>query len=280
MTIAFSVLGILLATVIFLIARKVRKKSERRNLIATPLPAEWQAILEKRFPTFDRLPDPLRSRLSGIMQVFLAEKSFEACGGLKEITDEIRVVVAAQACLLLVGMKKHGYFPRLRSILIYPGAYRDRRRRTFDLSDDDDDHVRLGESWNSGSVVLSWENVLAGAARDDDGMNVVYHEFAHQLDQVDSSADGAPPLPHRGDYSEWARVFSREYEELVEATNDPRSHPKPLLDTYGATNPAEFFAVSTETFFEMPHDLKEEHPELFEQLAKYFGVNPTVWMKS
>ena len=143
MTIAFSVLGILLATVIFLIARKVRKKSERRNLIATPLPAEWQAILEKRFPTFDRLPDPLRSRLSGIMQVFLAEKSFEACGGLKEITDEIRVVVAAQACLLLVGMKKHGYFPRLRSILIYPGAYRDRRRRTFDLSDD---HVRLGES--------------------------------------------------------------------------------------------------------------------------------------
>ena len=280
MTIAFSVLGILLATVIFLIARKVRKKSERRNLIATPLPAEWQAILEKRFPTFDRLPDPLRSRLSGIMQVFLAEKSFEACGGLKEITDEIRVVVAAQACLLLVGMKKHGYFPRLRSILIYPGAYRDRRRRTFDLSDDDDDHVRLGESWNSGSVVLSWENVLAGAARDDDGMNVVYHEFAHQLDQVDSSADGAPPLPQRGDYSEWARVFSREYEELVKATNDPQSHPKPLLDTYGATNPAEFFAVSTETFFEMPHDLKEEHPELFEQLAKYFGVNPTDWMES
>ena len=280
MTIAFSVLGILLATVIFLIARKVRMKSERRNLIATPLPAKWQAILAKRFRIFNQLPAPLRSRLSGIMQVFLDEKSFEACGGLKEITDEIRVVVAAQACLLLVGLKKHGYFPRLRSILIYPGAYRDRRRRTFDLSDDDDDHVRLGESWNSGSVVLSWENVLAGAARDDDGMNVVYHEFAHQLDQVDSSADGAPPLPHRGDYSEWARVFSREYEELVEATNDPQSHPKPLLDTYGATNPAEFFAVSTETFFEMPHDLKEEHPELFEQLAKYFGVNPTDWMES
>ncbi len=275
MTIAFSLLGIILAFGVYGLAKSMGRKSRRRELMAKPLPADWEEILQRRFPTYFKLPANLRKQLAGIMQVFLDEKRFEACGGVEEITDEIRVVVAAQACLLVVGIDKHGFFPRLRSILIYPGAYRDRRRRTFDLSDDRET-VRLGESWNSGSVVLSWENVLDGAARDDDGMNVVFHEFAHQLDQVDNSADGAPPLLNRGDYRKWAEVFSREYEALVEASNDPGADP--LLDTYGAENPAEFFAVATETFFEMPDDLQQEHPELFEQLSHYFGVNPVQWM--
>jgi Mlc titration factor MtfA (ptsG expression regulator) len=183
-------------------------------------------------------------------------------------------VIAAQACLLLAGIGKHEFFPRLQSILIYPGAYRDRRRRTFDLPEEESD-VRLGESWHSGSVVLSWESVLAGAAGEDDGVNVVYHEFAHQLDQIDYTADGAPPLRNRGDYAEWSRIFNQEYEALVEAARDPRSDP--LLDTYGAENPAEFFAVATEAFFEQPRDLKEEHPGLFEQLTNYFGCDPSLW---
>ena len=238
-------------------------------------PLSGRKFSKKRFHLYRDLPEDVREKLAGLIHVFVAEKRFEACGDLEEITDEIRVVIAAQACLLLVGIRKHGFFPRLQSILVYPGAYRDRRRRTFHLPSDRDDGVRLGESWDSGSVVLSWRSVLSGAAHDDDGMNVVFHEFAHQLDQVDGSADGAPSLPHGGDYSDWARVFSREYDALVADAGNSRSDP--LLDTYGATNPAEFFAVATEAFFEQSNELKSRHAELYEQLVGFFGVDPTTW---
>ena len=275
MTIPLSILGIFLVCIVGYGIAITRKRARRHRLLRKPLPDAWEAILENRVRLYQTLPEDLREKLAGLIQVFLAEKRFEACGDLEEITDEIRVVVAAQACLLLVGLERHGFFPRLQSILIYPGAYQDRRRRTFHLPSERNGEIRLGESWHSGSVVLAWANVLAGAAHDDDGMNVVFHEFAHQLDQVDGSADGAPPLPRGGDYSEWARVFSREYEALIADANDPRSNS--LLDTYGATDPAEFFAVATEAFFEQPSELKSRHAELYEQLIGYFGVNPVAW---
>ena len=275
MSITFTVLGILLFGIAGVAISLIRKRARRNRLLRKPLPEAWEIILENRVHFFRNLPEGVRGKLAGLIQVFLAEKHFEACGGLEEITDEIRLVVAAQACLLLVGMERHGFFPRLKSILIYPGAYRDRRRRTFHLPTERNDEVRFGESWDSGSVVLAWANVLAGAAHDDDGMNVVFHEFAHQLDQVDGAADGAPPLPRGGNYSEWSRIFSREYDALVAEADDPRSEP--LLDPYGATDPAEFFAVATEAFFEQPGKLKNRHRELYEQLVGYFGVDPAGW---
>lgn len=274
MTAVYLFLGGLLVVAIALGAKTFLNLHRRRKLLVAPPDPAWEKILKKRFPTFFDLPEDLRHRLTGIMQVFIHEKRFEACGGLREVTEEMRVLIAVQACLLLVGIEKHGFFPRLRSILIYPDAYRDRRRRTFDIQTENND-VRLGESWNSGSVVLAWKSVVDGAKGEDDGINVVFHEFAHQLDQLDHAADGAPPLSNRGDYQAWARIFHREYEALVEAAQNPASDP--LFDTYGAENPAEFFAVATESFFEMPREVKEEHPELYEQLSIYYGIDPTVW---
>ena len=132
----------------------------------------------------------------------------------------------------------------------------------------------LGESWTSGSVVLAWDSVLKGAANEDDGKNVVIHEFAHQLDQADGVGDGAPILKDRGEYQDWAKVFSKHYEQLVERTNKGR---KTLLDNYGATNPAEFFAVATEAFFESRDRLKKKHPNLYSELKDYYQLDPAEW---
>ncbi|MCB1231015.1 MAG: zinc-dependent peptidase [Verrucomicrobiae bacterium] len=238
---------------------------------------EWDDLLERRFAVYRHLPDELRDRLRDRVRAFVNEKQFEACGGLETITEEMRVLVAAQAALLLVGRPKDRLYPRLHSVLMYPGAFRDRGKRVFG-PDDDDDHerdIRLGESWNTGSVILAWDSVQRGAARDDDGMNVVLHEFAHQLDQADGSADGVPALGDDEAYFDWEKIMKREYETLVGEAEDPRADP--LLDPYGATNPAEFFAVATETFFELSEDLRDEHPELFRELRDYYGVDPTEW---
>ena len=122
-------------------------------------------------------------------------------------------------------------------------------------------------------MVLSWDDVLAGAADIHDGHNVVLHEFAHQLDKEAGYGDGAPDLPQRSMYVAWARVLSAEYAHLVDAIH--QNHPT-VLDPYGATNPAEFFAVATEAFFEKPAALKSLHPELYEQLRQFYEQDPAV----
>lgn len=279
MTIALIIsLGLLLIAAGVTIVKPLRRRQRRQEVMARPFPEAWDLILEERFGLDARMPGELRTRLRQHIQVFLDEKNFEPCGELDEVTDEMKVLVAAQACLLLIGLKKHRYFPKLTSVLMYPGAYRDRGHRRFSLHESQTgDSVRLGESWPTGSVVLSWQNVKAGAANADDGLNVVFHEFAHQLDQVDGAADGAPVLHHSDEYKDWSEVLQRDYEKLVEATNDHRKEP--LLDPYGATNPAEFFAVATETFFEESRDLREEHPELYRELKGYYGLDPATWAR-
>ncbi|MCB1062931.1 MAG: zinc-dependent peptidase [Verrucomicrobiae bacterium] len=243
-------------------------------------PETWESLLQERFAVYSKLPEFLRERLRQRMIDFIAEKQFEPCGDIDTITEEMRVLVAGQACLLLVGRPQERLFPRLHSILIYPGAFRDRGKRMFGSDDgheDDDRSIRLGESWNTGSVILSWDSVKRGAASDDDGMNVVLHEFAHQLDQADGSTDGTPALDAARDYIDWEKVMRREYDALVEETHNPRA--RPLLDPYGAENPAEFFAVATETFFELSAELLEEHPELYRELSDYYGVDPAEWIR-
>jgi Mlc titration factor MtfA (ptsG expression regulator) len=128
----------------------------------------------------------------------------------------------------------------------------------------------LGQSWTRGNVILAWDAALGGGRDFHDGHNVVLHEFAHQLDQEDGSADGAPPLPSRGLYGPWARVLGAEYESL----RGPGRH---VLDEYGGTNPAEFFAVATEAFFEKPRQLRKKHPQLYEQLKAYYQQDPAQW---
>ncbi|MCF6313546.1 MAG: zinc-dependent peptidase [Verrucomicrobiales bacterium] len=260
-----------------LLLRKPRMEARRQQVLAQDFPAAWLAIIERRCKFYKRMPDDLREVLKKRVMVFIAEKKFEACGDLEEVTEEMRVVIAAQACLLLVAVKKHNYFCKLKSILLYPGAFHRGRERLFSLHDEEageGKQVLLGESWGSGSVILAWENTLRGALNEDDGQNVVMHEFAHQLDQVDGQADGAPILASRADYEDWAKVLGHDYEKLVKLTEAGK---RDLIDAYGATNPAEFFAVATETFFERPRRLRKKHRELYDELREYYGQDPAEW---
>jgi hypothetical protein len=246
------------------------KRRRRERLRAAPFPPGWEQILRRNVPLCDRLTDADRRELQGHIHVFLAEKHFEGCGGLA-LTDEIRVTIAAQACLLLLH-RDTDYYRRLVTILVYPSAYLAKGVESlgggFVL---EGEQGRLGEAWTDGVVVLSWDDVQVGASDIRDGHNVVLHEFAHQLDQEDGVADGAPVLGARSRYVVWARVLGTEYEQLRRTS---RKGKKSVLDRYGATKPAEFFAVATECFFEKPAQMRKKHPELYEELRDYYRQDP------
>ena len=246
------------------------QKPSREELKAKPFPDDWAVILTRNVTLYVKLPPHDQAELHGLIHVFLAEKTFEGCGGL-EMTDEVRVTIAGQACLLLLHRETQD-FRRLITILVYPSAYMAHGIEPLGggmvIAGE---QARLGEAWVDGVVVLSWDDVLKGAFDPRDGQNVVLHEFAHQLDQEDGSADGAPILEKRGRYASWARVLGHEFEELREAE---KSGKKTVIDGYGATNPAEFFAVATECFFEKPVKMKKKHPELYDELMRYYHFDP------
>ncbi len=245
----------------------------RRRLMRTPLPDDWRKIIDRNVPYCSCLPDAKRAELEGLVQVFLAEKSFEGAGGL-EMTDEMRVTIAAQACILLLGREPR-FYPGLQAIIVYPHAYvSEMERREPDGTVSDDPQTRLGESWRQGALVLSWDDVMRGALGIRDGRNVVFHEFAHQLDYESGSADGAPLLEDGSMYAEWSRVLRSEYEKLV---RDLRRGARTFIDPYGATNPAEFFAVVSEFFFERPRGMRARHPELYGQLKLFYKQDPAEW---
>lgn len=246
--------------------RNRRRAHEREK----PFPPAWLAVLERNVPYYQLLDESEQAELRGDIQVFLAEKEFEGCGGL-EITDEIRVTIAAQACVLLLHRETDDY-PMLGSILVYPHAYRaGGHQLEADGTVSEGSQGRLGESWMRGPIVLSWDDVLAGAADASDGRNVVFHEFAHQLDNESGAAEGAPALPRRSRYIAWARVLGSAYEQLQK---DLEHHRRTLIDGYGATNPAEFFAVVTECFFEQGAAMRRRYPELYEQLREFYRQDP------
>ncbi len=252
---------------------KIARQSRRKKLRALPVNPEWKKILEKNLPIYLKLPDHLKTELHGHIQVLVHEKNFEGCGGL-ELNDEIRVTVAGQACILLLN-RKTKYYPKLSSILVYPSAYvaKNIRNKNGIVADS---QVRLGESWMTGTVVLSWDDILRGAVDPKDGHNVVLHEFAHQLDQEDGAGDGTPVLPQYSRYISWAGVLGKEFDALQKKAS---RGTKALMDYYGATNPAEFFAVATETFFEKSRQLQRRHPELYDQLKDYYQMDPAAWTK-
>lgn len=245
----------------------VRRRRARALSRAAPLSEEDRLSLDKHFRQFAQIPPSIRKKLEMITGVLIAEKNFEACGDLGEVSREMKVVIMAQAALLLVG-RNHRFFPKLQSILIYPDAFKGGGEN------DDDDSVRLGESWDSGSVILSWKSVKSGGGNPEDGHNVVIHEFAHQLDQENRQADGLPRLRSRELIGNWAHAFSLAYEDFCEDLDAGR---KTVMDSYGATNPAEFFAVASETFFEKPSQLRKDYPSLYQQLENYYGLNPAEW---
>lgn len=254
----------------------------RRALLSEPLPESWERAIRDQFAAFERLPRPVAERVRAGVRILLAEKNWEGCNGL-DLTDEMRAVVAAQAALLLAGdptpPEKADWFGPLTSVLVYPTAYRVTASRLLgDASFGGGPTIsgmegRLGEAHMGGAVVLSWPDVLEGAANPDDARNLVFHEFAHVLDLADRFADGVPGLTGAARHR-WEAVAEAAFQK--HAADVDRGLPG-LLDAYGATDPAEFFAVATECFFEKPRTLRMKLPDLFGILRDFYNLDPGEW---
>jgi hypothetical protein len=254
---------------------KFIRAKRRRRLRDLPFPGEWAQRLEDNFPIYARLPEEDRRELHGHIHVFLSEKRFEGCGGL-ELTDEIRVTIAAQACLLLLH-RDTDYFPHLHSILVYPEPYVveaeevDETGIVTEFADD-----RSGETWEQGSLILAWDEVLEGGRDLDDDFNVVFHEFAHQLDLENGEIDGVPRLESKERYASWTKTLSGSLERF---RKDVRRRKRTPIDPYAAEDLGEFFAVAVEGFFEQPARLKATYGELYRELSAYFRQDPASWEK-
>ena len=277
-----GLLALLAVSVVAWLAGPVVWAAWRRGrLRRQPFPAAWRDILRRRMPAFARLPADLQLQVKKHVQVLLAEKPFIGCAGFT-ITDEVRVLIAAQAALLLLN-RGAGYFSRLRQVLVYPGAFIVERTETGEGGlTHETRHALAGESWQQGQVLLSWDDVLAGAANPEDGHNVVIHEFAHQLDQERGHANGAPWLGRREGYARWAMVLQREFDalrqRLAQGVADETGPPAgAVIHPYAATNPAEFFAVVSEHFFEQPAALAAAHPALYAEFARLYRTDPLAW---
>ena len=245
-----------------------------KRVLAQEIVPEWRAVLMRNIPVYAHMSGDLQHQLHKLVQQLIYQKKFVGCAGL-EVDDEMRLTIAGQACLLLLNRPSRVY-PELHTILVYPSAFMVPRKQVDAAGVVTEARQDLlGESWGDGRVILSWDHVQRGAADWSDGQNVVLHEFAHQLDSESGSNNGAPYLGSADSYRNWSAVLSRDFASLQA---DAMYRQQSVMDHYGATNPAEFFAVATETFFEKPWQMSERHAELFAELFKYYRVDPRAWL--
>jgi Mlc titration factor MtfA (ptsG expression regulator) len=205
-------------------------------------------------------------RLQRLLRAFLDGKEWVGCNGF-EVTDEVKATVAAQACVLLLGAIDHDHFASVKSVLVYPTTFNTEANRHGLEAE----AATLGQAWYRGPVILAWDEVLAGGRHPDEGRNVVYHEFAHQLDFAGESLEQAGAADAAEKRRRRSEVLHAEYEALVRAA---QTGTATLLDQYGATNPREFFAVATECFFGKPAELQRRHPGLYDVLREFYGQDP------
>lgn len=241
----------------------------RRRIWKQPWPAAWTAILERNVGLFHGLSMNERFKLRRIVQILVTEKHWEGHSEL-DVDDEVRVTIAGTAGLMLLGVDDF-YFDNVRTIILFPHPVKRKAQRGM-LVDEETHHA--GEAWQGGPIVLSWSDALWNARHPGNGHNLVIHEFSHALDGLDGEMGGNPVFPESALAERWETVCEREYRQLVRAA---REGTETLLDPYGASNRAEFFAVVSETFFELPHDLRRWHPELFELLQAYYRLDPRRW---
>ena len=247
------------------------RKRRRKKILAQPWPEPWDLHLQRNVRLTWEMSETQMQGLQDRVKVFVAEKHWEGCEGL-QLTEEMKVTIAAQACLMLLGVNDW-YFDNVKTILVYPKAF---HRETGDGVNEGQSQHRAGEAWQGGPIILSWRDSLGGGRNEDDGQNVVIHEFAHALDGLDGEMGGSVMFDDAQSTQAWRRVVEEGYADLCQAKETGR---QTLLDHYGATNEAEFFAVATETFFEQPSELSREHGELFSLLKKYYRVDPTDWQR-
>lgn len=243
------------------------RKQRRRRIIAQPFPAAWVDIVDNNASFIALLEDAQQREIRRSIQIIVAEKNWEGCGGLK-LTDEHRVTIAAQMARMTIHFEED-YFDDVLSILIYPAAYlaRSQKQITGGVIVEGSDG-RLGEAWHRGPVILSWADVFDNVRDPLAQRNVVIHEFAHQLDMRNGGhADGFPVIESSRAARRWSQVMPAAFEELQFRC---QHHQPSILDCYGATSPAEFFAVSSESYFESPAALEFQWPEVFELLDEFY----------
>lgn len=241
---------------------------KRQRELQRPFPRAWRKLLKSQVPLYRRLPGQLKRELERRVQLFLSEKDFYGCDGF-EVDDRVRLTIAGHACLLILA-RSYSDYDEVRSILVYPGAYYVTEPRQNGMVVDMEHQVRAGEASSFGQVVLSWDDCEHAVHAPDSDHNVILHEFAHQLDYLDGSADGAPPLASE-QAQVWQQTMSEAYEQLQRSLSH---HHKSWLDPYGATEPAEFFAVLTEAFFQQPAHLHRNQPRVYESLCDFYRINP------
>ncbi len=249
-----------------------RERARRNRLFQQPLSSGQITVLENHVPLYTRLPKDLRQTLQGCINYFLDEKVFIGREGL-EITDEIRLIIAANACLLIVNNRER-YFSGFETILVYPDTYVAKEVSYDGMVEVHKDVARAGESWYRGPIVLSLSDVMHGSGNEQDGHNVVLHEFAHKLDEESGVMDGLPVLRESAHYKEWAEVLTQEYDEFLDRVDRGKNR---VIDEYGSVSAPEFFAVATESFFEKSEQMKKRLPELYKQLQTFYGLDPAEW---
>jgi hypothetical protein len=247
--------------------------NRRKKVLATSFPSEWGRHIQNNIQYYHHLNNEEKKRLQDLIQIFIAEKHWLGCNNL-ELTDEIRVMIAAHACLMILALP-NDYFRNVNSIYVYPTKIIS-PESPIGIFEVPTSPVKgpmpiLGEAHHSGPVILVWDAVKRETRHPEHGHNVVYHEFAHKLDMLDDSADGTPPLTTPEEYQRWIEVCSKEYLEVC----DKVEHGQPIFfDSYAATNESEFFAVVTEHFFCEPENMKHHHPKLYQVLQDFYRQDP------
>jgi MtfA peptidase len=249
------------------------RKRRRRKLLAEPFSIRWEAFLRTNVAHYSRLSNAEQSRLRDITRILIAEKKWEGTRGLY-VTEEMKVTIAAQAALLLLGLD-HDYYARVDSIVVYPGKFRTPQREDNWEDDELSETEAEGQAVYRGPVILSWEDVLPEGRHPDEGFNVVVHEFAHQLDFLDNDLNGTPPLGDRELEVRWKYVMTVAFEDHRRAIQ--KGEEETFFSEQAADDETEFFADASEAFYCRPKDMTELYPEVYQLLAAYYRVDPMKW---
>lgn len=252
------------------------RNRRRRHLLAQPFPSHWLSILHGNVRLYGSLTSPQQMKLRDDLRIFIAERYWESADDLV-INDEVQVTIAAHAALLALNLDPHiDWYRPVKTIIMHSGSFISVGKQMRSGGVISEGSANSGEAWHNGPVILSWNDTVWGGRNTLDGRNLALHEFAHVLDMADGLSNGTPPLTERIDGKTWHRTMTDAYEQLID---DAEFGHATLLDVYGATNVAEFFAVATEAFFERGQAMRQLLPELYATMRAFYGQDPALWRK-